>query len=231
MRLCNSEALGAAFSPDPINDLYTTNASAPLGAQAGLRQFYEFGLYSHCAYVNKTAGICSNTTVASKFLPYDAITSDMVTNYTQATDSFLKGTTFHNSSYLGTESKAAYYLILLGSICTALTLFRSVFIDPVCMYSAADRKSLLSGVLKHTVAFLISSTLSVLGSFLLLVGAALWTVIIKKTEAVNSITVSHDGSIVPMGITVSVGPGLYLTWAAFACLAVSIVPYMLRYVQ
>jgi hypothetical protein len=34
-----------------------------------------------------------------------------------------------------------------------------------------------------------------------------------------------------MGITVSVGPGLYLTWAAFACLAVSIVPYMLRYVQ
>jgi hypothetical protein len=201
------EALGAAFSPDPINDLYTTNASAPLGAQAGLRQFYEFGLYSHCAYVNKTAGICSNTTVASKFLPYDAITSDMVTNYTQATDSFLKGTTFHNSSYLGTESKAAYYLILLGSICTALTLF--------------------SGVLKHTVAFLISSTLSVLGSFLLLVGAALWTVIIKKTEAVNSITVSHDGAIVPMGITVSVGPGLYLTWAAFACLAVSIVPYML----
>jgi len=130
----------------------------------------------------------------------------MATNYSQATDIFLKGTTFHDSSYLGTESKAAYYLILLGSICTALTLF--------------------SGVLKHTVAFLISSSLSVLGSFLLLVGAALWTVIIKKTEAVNSIAVTFDGSTVH-GVTVEVGPGLYLTWAAFACLAVSIVPYML----
>jgi hypothetical protein len=202
-----SQALGAAFNPDPINGLYTSNSSAPLGVQAGLRQLYEFGLYSHCAYVNKAAGICSNTTVANKFLPYDAITSDMATNYTQATDVFLKGTTFHNSSYLGTQSKAAYYLILLGSMCTALTLF--------------------SGVLKHTVAFLISSSLSVLGSFLLLVGAALWTVIVKKAEAVNSIAINQNGSSVPIGITVVVGPGLYLTWAAFACLTVSIVPYML----
>jgi len=201
------QALAAAFNPDPINGLYTSNATASLGVQAGLRQLYEFGLYSHCAYVNKTAGICSNTTVAHKFLPYDVITIDMATNYTQATDSFLKGTTFHNSNYLGTQSKAAYYLILLGSICTALTLF--------------------SGVLKHTVAFFISSSLSILGSFLLLIGAALWTVIIKKAEAVNNFTVTHNGSSVPMGITVNVGPGLYLTWAAFACLAVSIVPYML----
>jgi hypothetical protein len=126
IRRYNSQALGAAFNPDPIYGLYTSNASAPLGVQAGLRQLYEFGLYSHCAYVNRTVGICSNTTVASKFLPYDAITSDMSTNYTQATDSFLKGTTFHNSNYLGTQSKAAYYLILLGTICTALTLFSSV---------------------------------------------------------------------------------------------------------
>jgi hypothetical protein len=126
IRRYDSRALGAAFNPDPIYGLYTSNASAPLGVQAGLRQLYEFGLYSHCAYVNRTVGICSNTTVASKFLPYDAITSDMSTNYTQATDSFLKGTTFHNSNYLGTQSKAAYYLILLGTICTALTLLSSV---------------------------------------------------------------------------------------------------------
>jgi len=201
------QALGAAFNPDPINGLYTSNSSAPLGIQAGLRQIYDFGLYSYCAYVNKSAGTCSNTTVASKFLPYDAITSDMAANYTQATDPILKGTTFHNSGYLGTQSKAAYYLILLGSICTALALF--------------------TGVVKHTVAFFISSSLAILGSFLLLVGAALWTVIIKKTEAINTKFVNLHGSAVPMGIVVSVGPGLFLTWAAFACLAVSIVPYML----
>jgi len=205
------QALGALFNPDPINGLYTSNSSAPLGIQAGLRQQYKFGLYAHCAYINKTAGTCSNTTVANKFQPYDAITSDMSANYTQATDTILKNTTFHNSGYLGTETKAAYYLILLGSICAALTLF--------------------TGVLKHTVAFLVSSSLSVLGSFLLLVGASLWTVVIKKTEMVNVMTVTPHGSTSPLtislGVTVSVGSGLYLTWAAFACLAVSIVPYML----
>jgi hypothetical protein len=150
-------------------------------------------------------------------------------NYSQATDTILKGTTFHNSGYLGTQSKAAYYLILLGSICTALALFTSVMIHfiPVCILKLT--KSFVSGVIKRTVAFFVSSSLAVLGSFLLLVGAALWTVIIKKTEAVNDKTVTLGQSAIPI-IMVSAGPGLFLTWAAFACLAVSIVPYMLRYV-
>jgi len=200
-------ALRAAFNPDPIDGLYTSNDTAPLGAQAGLRIIYEFGLYSHCAYVNTSVGACSNTTVASKFLPYEAITSDMLANYSQMTNSILQGTTIHNSAYLGSQSKAAYYLILLGSICAALALF--------------------AGVLKHTVSFLLSSSLAILGSLLLLVGAALWTVIIKKAEAINTSLVTLHGSTVPFGIEVSVGSGLYLTWAAFACLAVSIVPYML----
>jgi len=197
-------ALQVLFTPDPVNGLYTYNASAPLGVNAGLRQLYSFGLYSHCAYVNSTAGTCSNTTVARKFTPYDVVTSDMAFNYSQTTDTVLQNTLFHNSDYLGTESKAAYYVILLGSICAALALF--------------------TGVAKHTVAFLFSSSMAILGSLLLLVGAALWTVIIQKTEAINSITVNGN---VPLGIEVSVGSGLYMLWAAFACLAVSIVPYML----
>jgi len=199
--------LRAAFNPDPIEGLYTTNASAPLGVQAGLRQIYEFGLYSHCAYVNATSGICSNITAANRFTPYDAITSDMASNYSQDTDSILTGFTFRNSSYLGEQSKAAYYLILLATICTVLAL--------------------VTGVLKHTVAFLLSSSLSVLGSFLLLVGAALWTVIISKAASLNSAPVTLGNETVPLGIITSAGPGLYLTWAAFACLTISIVPYML----
>lgn len=136
----NSEALHAAFNPDPINGLYTSNATAPLGTQAGLRIIYEFGLYSYCAYVNTSAGACSNTTVASKFLPYEAITSDMLANYSQMTNSILQGTTIHDSGYLGSQSKAAYYLILLGSICAALALFALVSIHLFCrvVFLAAD---------------------------------------------------------------------------------------------
>lgn len=86
-----------------------------------------------------------------------------------------------------------------------------------------------SGVLKHTIAFLLSSTLSVLGSFLLLVGVALWTVIINKAAVLDNALAVSDQPI-PLGIVISAGSGLYITWAAFACLTLSIIPYMLRYV-
>jgi len=200
-------ALRTDFYPDPIDGLYTYNATAPLGVAAGLRQLYEFGLYSHCAYVNATAGTCSNITAANKFLPYDVIVGDMAANYSQETNAILSVQAIYDSAYFAEQSKAAYYLILLATICTALAL--------------------VTGVLKHTVAFLLSSSLSVLGSFLLLVGAALWTVIISKAASINNVTITSGGSTVPQGIITTAGPGLYLTWAAFACLTVSIVPYML----
>jgi hypothetical protein len=79
---------------------------------------------------------------------------------------------------------------------------------------------------KHTVAFLVSTTLAVLGSLLLLIGAAIWTVAIKKAESINSLVVTQ--TTVPLGIFVSLGPGLYLIWAAFVCLLISTVPYMIR---
>lgn len=117
-----SEALRTAFNPDPVDGLYTYNASTPLGVHAGIRQLYEFGLYSHCGYTNATAGICSNHTIPGRFVPYDVITVDMANNYSQITNTVLLNTIFHNSGYLGTESKAAYYLILLGTICAFLAL-------------------------------------------------------------------------------------------------------------
>ncbi|KII93928.1 hypothetical protein PLICRDRAFT_26950 [Plicaturopsis crispa FD-325 SS-3] len=200
------EGLGKAFS-DPIDGLYTFNASAPLQVKAGLRQSYQFGLYSYCAYTEANLGTCSNETVANRFEPYLAITSDMFSNYSQFTDAIIGNTTLNDTSYLKNSSKAAYYLILLGSICAALALF--------------------TGVIKHTVAFFVSTSLSMLGSLMLLIGAAIWTSMIKKTESINNFTVGTDTTPIPLGITVSVGGGLYLVWAAFACLVVSIIPYML----
>lgn len=123
-----SALLKADFYPDPVDGLYTYNATAPLGVQAGLRQLYEFGLYSHCAYVNATAGICSNITAATKFLPYEVIVGDMAANYSQDTNAILSqgSLAFRNDSVLGEQTKAAYYLILLATICTALALVTSV---------------------------------------------------------------------------------------------------------
>ena len=120
MHFCR-EGLYAALS-DPIEGLYTKNASAPLQQQAGLRNYYDWGLYGYCAYVNTTAGTCSNMTAANRFQPYDVITSDMLGNYSSFTDYIITSSTFIDSPYLGNFTNAAYYLLLIGTVCTALAL-------------------------------------------------------------------------------------------------------------
>jgi SUR7/PalI family len=120
----SSQSLHNALT-DPIQDLYTSNTSAPLQTGAGLRQVYEFGLYSHCGYIGNQ-GICTNHTAGRQFKPYDAITSDMAANYTRITEAVLAGTTFENSHYLGQSSQAAYWMLLLGTLCAFLALLSLV---------------------------------------------------------------------------------------------------------
>nr|GAT43675.1 predicted protein [Mycena chlorophos] len=192
---------------DDIDGLYTNNASAPLEAGAGLRQLYEFGLYSYCAYVNSSAGTCTNTTIQRGFRPYDALTADMQSNYTDFTNAIFSGTTFANSNSMAHSSRAAYWMLLLGTICAAVALF--------------------TGVVKYSITFLISTTFAILGTIFILIGASIWTTLVKQAESVNSIMIGTTESPVFVGIEASSGPALDLTWAAFASLFVSILPYMI----
>lgn len=203
-------ALAADFFPDVIDGLYTNNASAPLGVQAGLRQLYKFGFYSHCAYIDDaTLGICSNRSVAAKFKPYEAILSDMASNYSGYTNTFIpSNSSFRADNSSGSSTQAAYWLILLGTICAALAL--------------------VTGVAKHTVTFLASTMFALTSTLMVLIGAAIWTSALKKAESINSfeLTLSSNNTSIPLGFTVSPGPGLYLVWASFAVLLASLVPYM-----
>ncbi|KAF8634493.1 hypothetical protein AX15_000929 [Amanita polypyramis BW_CC] len=199
------EALNNALF-DPILGLYTTNASAPLQEGLGLRQYYEFGLYSYCGYINSTAGTCGNHTAGSQFRPYDALTSDMIANFSSITSVVLTNTTLIDSKYLGQSSRAAYWMLLLGAIFTAVTF--------------------IAGITKHNATFVISGLLSIASTILLLIGASIWSVLIKKSEAVNTMTIGSQG--VPLGIVVSAGTGLSLAWAAFVLSLVSIIPYLIN---
>ncbi|KAI8995412.1 Glucanosyltransferase-domain-containing protein [Trametes punicea] len=212
----NASAYGQALAValgDPITGLYADNATAPLAEQQGLRDLYKFGLYSYCGYVNGT-GVCSNSTAANRFQPFTAITSDMIANYTAFTVALVTEGAFIDSSYLGNFTNGAYYLIIIGSVCAALALF--------------------TGLLKHTVLFFLSTTFAVIGSLALLIGATIWTVMIKKAQSVNDFVVGNPSAVgdvsksFPLGITVSTGDALFLLWAAWACLLVSILPYMIR---
>ncbi|KAF7340014.1 hypothetical protein MVEN_01919100 [Mycena venus] len=191
---------------DPVDKLYTTNSSAPLEASAGLRQFYLFGLYSHCGYVNTSAGICTNHSIQNQFTPYSSLTSDMLANYTILTNNIFAGTSFFDSDDLGHTSRAAYWMLLLGTICAALAL--------------------LTGVPKRSWTFFLSTFSALVGSVFLLIGAAIWTVMIKKAQSVNTAMLDTQPPI-PAGIEVSTGSALFMIWAAFVTLTVSVVPYMI----
>jgi hypothetical protein len=208
MARMNVSQYGAALHEaivDPIDGLYTSNSSLPLLESLGLRQFYEFGLYSHCGYVNSTAGICSNKTVGYPFKPYDYFTGDMSANFSIITASVIGGGTFRNSGYLGESTKAAYWLLLLATILAAL--------------------SFLSGIAKTSFTFFLSAVFAAISSLFVLIGAAIWTVVIKKADGVSTIEIGTNPT--PVGIIVTEGPGLFLAWAAFACLFVSMVPYLI----
>ncbi|CAL1696336.1 unnamed protein product [Somion occarium] len=202
-----AQGLAAAINPDPVTGLFTDNASAPLEQGLGLRNVYKFGLYSHCAYVNETAGLCSNTSAANRFEPFSVITADMAANFTALSNALVTNTTFTDSSYLGNFSNGAYYLLLIGTICAALAL--------------------ITGILKHTFGFLVSTLFAIVGSLMLLIGATIWTVIIKKSQSVNDLFLGPAEAPVPLGIEVTIGDALYLAWGAFGCLIASIIPYMI----
>ena len=137
--LLSHHALRIALSfalPGTILGLYTDDASAPLNAHAGLRRFYKFGLYSHCAYVDETTGLCTKADGLYVFQPYKVITSDMPSNYSDHTNAILHNTTFANSIFLGGSSHVARRFLLSGATIALMALIRSVrFQSPIFVSS------------------------------------------------------------------------------------------------
>jgi len=202
----------SAFILNPVNGLYTSNASVPLQAQAGLREFYAFGLYSYCAYVDGSKpGVCSDHTSGQRFTPYDVMTADMFSNYSLISTSFIPDNSFRDSKYLGDSSKAGYAMILLGTIATVL--------------------SMLAGITKKRVAFLTAACSSSFAALTLLIGASIWSASINKSQSINSVRLDFPNSNtqVAIGIIVSAGSGLYIVWAAFVLMFCSVLPYMINF--
>lgn len=95
------------------------------------------------------------------------------------------------------------------------------------MYECLNTRAISSGLFRHALGFLASTVFAVLGSLFLLIGSVIWTVIVKKAQDINTVVVSTTPPT-SLGITVDVGNGLFLAWAAFACLIASVLPYMIR---
>lgn len=205
--------LEAVIRPDPVYGLYDNlNASAPLAAGLGLRQYYQFGLYSYCATTAYNGSLCVKEKIAAGFTPYTALISDMLPNHSILTTAMLTQLQpptkfYYNADSMNQLSNVGYYMLLLGTVCAAVALF--------------------CGLCKHVLTFFLSTLFSILGAALVLIGATMWTVIIHQAADINSAIINSTqiNTATPVGLVVSTGIGLYLFWAGFACLIFSAVPY------
>lgn len=121
--------LAAVIHPDPVYGLYDNfNATAPLAAGLGLRQYYQFGLYSYCASTPANGSICAKEKIAAGFTPYTALISDMLTNHSVLTTAMLSQLTpptkfYYDADSINMLSNVGYYMLLLGTVCAAVALF------------------------------------------------------------------------------------------------------------
>jgi len=196
---------------DPVDGLYTQNATAPLQQEAGLRQLYAWGFYSYCAYTAPDQGICSNTTIGHKVLPFETMLADVPFRYQTETEFIVPSSTFKDGGFLGSLSRGGYYLCLVGTVLTAL--------------------SMIIGVKKGNLTFFLASIFSILATLMILTSASIWTSVVAKARVVNAQQIPVSAPTkqpVPLGITVTPGTGLWLLWSSFATLFVSTIPYVAR---
>ncbi|TKY90588.1 hypothetical protein EX895_000586 [Sporisorium graminicola] len=198
----DTSGLGDALSRsgNSINNLYANSQSSPVGVGNGIKNDYQWGLYNYCAG-EESGGqrACTKRHFGFEFQPVEAILADAPEGSRQELQNFLPRGTFTNSKYLRDYSKPAMYLIFIGS-CLAFIAW-------------------VAGLLSHRFAFLGAAFIALLSALCLGVGAALLTAIYVKTkDSVNN---------AQYGIVVHYGDALWLTWAAFVAVALSIVPYII----
>ncbi|TXT16009.1 hypothetical protein VHUM_00512 [Vanrija humicola] len=202
--------LKGAINKDPAG-LYS-NALTPMGHSQGLSQYYRYGLYNSCGYNNQGKGRCNSTIFGYPFEPVSQMVSDIPATSSagnlkdQAVASIGKdAVSFKDNSWNHALSRAGSLLIFVGS---CLTLFAFVF-----------------GLIKHRLSFFVAALCATISAFFLMIGAAIWTSVIAKDSGVLKKVKVTNGQ--PLGIYVNAGPSLYLTWVAFAFIALSVFPYVI----
>ncbi|RSH79258.1 uncharacterized protein EHS24_001298 [Apiotrichum porosum] len=206
----NVAAFGSAVlsANKQSSGLYNTKNTV-MGASTGLRQYYRWGIYGACGYQKDNSGICNSTQFAYPFEPLATLISDAPTsptNYKTIINSIIPSTAsaFKNNGWNHSLSVVGSALIFIGSILTLL--------------------SFITGLVKHRLSFFVAAVSSGLSAFFLMVGAAIWTSIISKDSWLKQVKV--QGSVA-LGITVTAGPALYLTWVSFVFVALSVAPYVI----
>jgi len=208
MATVDTSGFGQALqaSGSTANNLYGNGGS--LGNGQGLKQYYSYGLWAYCGSDSKSGTgnnvACSGTHWGNRFQPASAIVSDVPQGLQTTVTNALPGTTFSSNSYLGKITQAAFYLYFIGAIAIGV--------------------SLILGLLAHRFAFLFSALFGIVSFMALAAAAIIWTIVISRVRSgINNATLGGQN----LGIRVSYGNGLWITWAAAGAALISILPFFL----
>jgi len=198
LRMTTVDMTGVGAATGAGDAIYGTGAQT--GPNTGLRNYYEFGLWAYGASAT-TGGArdyTSGNTWAREFQPIPVILFDAPAAQQQTITQALGDGVITSSDYLGRYTKAAFYVLIIGTILGGLAL--------IC------------GLLANRFAYILAAAFSLIGFLCLAVGCIIWTVILSRVRS----SVQGSGS----GISVSYGNALWLYWAATGCLLFSILPFI-----
>ncbi|GAA5938649.1 SUR7/PalI family protein [Sporobolomyces koalae] len=198
-------ASGAAAAN--FTDIYNSNTpyftkDADEARHDGLRKTYEWGLWSYCATnggVGADRSYCEDATIHPAFQPAKVLMADIPQDYTNALSETLPNNVFTADDYLGRYTRAASYLIMIGSLATAIAALFALF--------------------ARRCAFSLAAIFSIIAFLALAIGLIIYTVIFSRAiDAINDATVSG----VNVGITLTYGNALWVLWAACGCMLITI---------
>ncbi|GAA5877843.1 hypothetical protein JCM16303_000257 [Sporobolomyces ruberrimus] len=207
--LSDSLSRSSGASPSNFTGLY--NANTPYFTKGqdetrhdGLRKTYEWGLWSYCSSnggVGDERSYCEDATIYPAFRPSKVLMADIPQEYANALTETLPDNVFTADDYLRNFTRAASYLIMVGSLASALAALFALFARR-CAYSLA-------------------AIFAIIGFLTLAIGLVIYQVIFERAiKAINDATVSG----VNVGITLAYGNGLWILWAACACMLFTIPP-------
>ncbi|GAA5830086.1 hypothetical protein JCM5353_000703 [Sporobolomyces roseus] len=203
-----SASSGAAISNftniyAPDNTPYFTKNSEET-RHDGLRKTYEWGLWSYCSSngaVGEDRSYCEDASIYPAFQPAKVLLGDIPSDYSNQLQETLPENVFSASDYLGHYTRVASYLILVGSLSTALAAIFALF--------------------ARRCAFTLAAIFSIISFLALAVGLVIYTVIFERAiQAINDATVSGF----KVGLTLSYGNALWILWAACGCMLFAIPP-------
>lgn len=210
MATLETSTFGTALSVAgaPASELTSLYGSGPrTGDNTGLRNFYRWGLWTYCAASTSsgTADYCTSTTFGARFEPATAIIRDIPTGLSSAVNQVLPDGTFLAGNYTGTFTRIAFYLLFVGAILAGAAMLVSL---------SANR-----------FGYVLAATISFLGFACVGAGATIWTIIIHKVRSsVNGATVTGGTSL---GLRVTWGNVLWITWGAAAALLLATLPLLI----